>query len=413
MEVSVYCTPPSSPFQGVKGKADGVEVNMRERSWQEDSSSIPTPEVTSSILPYAHASLNLPSPHTPGVALEDSREFGTMAYTIAEFVRILNLQDSQLVADVLKGDKKSPEDYVKRLVWNELSVRRWQMSSNPIGQGSSSYVFAIRDAEGDTSLALKIPLSRNKASIMLHEVLIYSYLAQRAKQSLSKMHIVRFYGIAAITRRQFKRLRSNDVVPALVLDMADYTMRSFTQSRTVTKAQWWKFTNDLLLCLQFLRGNAVVHGDIKTANILVQGYDAYLVDFASASITGTNMKKAVETTLQYSSPSLIEGSRPCYDSDLYAAGLCLLTLITRFEPYQELSMLNSHSTHTSMNSLHEKQWLMNAICKREPIKYNVLKPELHQQWAEELQFLERFFANDTPISLENWITEANSRINDK
>lgn len=327
---------------------------------------------------------------------------------LQEFVRMLLQQDTDLVSTVLAGAKQGIEAYVRSLLENELSRLTWKMSAEAIGLGSTSNVFAICNEAGVRCVALKVPLSKGKATKLLHEVLIYSYLAQRAEYRLSQNHILQYYGLAAITRKQFQRLRSDEVVPSLVLEMMNDTLEGQYRRNIVTKGQWWNFTADILISLRFLRENLVIHGDIKTANILVRGDEAFLADFASALIREPDSKQGIESTLQYCSPELINGDKPSYKSDLHAAGLCLLALITRFEPYRELATMKSHSA-TPLNSLHETQWLMNAISKGDPIKYNVLRNELFEDWKDELRFLQRFFERNITYSLTAWITECNSK----
>ncbi|AGO10229.1 AaceriAEL330Cp [[Ashbya] aceris (nom. inval.)] len=332
-----------------------------------------------------------------------SQDAGKEEDAVGEFARMLERRDAGLLARVLSRAQTGPEAYVRGLWRAEVGLGRWRLA-RVLGCGSVACVFEL----GDGALALKVPTSRRKAPVLLHEVLIYSHLAQQAGGRLAERHVVPFHGVAAVTRRQYRRLRGGEVVPALVLDRMEATLEAVHRRAAVSKGQWWRYARDLVAALQFLRESCVVHGDIKTANVLVRGQDAFLADFTSAAVCDA-APEPLTTTLEYCAPGLIGGGQPTHSTDVYAAGLCLLALITRFEPFRELSMMKSHSSAPT-HSLHETQWLMNAISKGDPIKYNVLSQDLYDRWADELHFLRRFFAPAAQDALSRWLAESNARV---
>ncbi|AET38331.1 putative protein kinase ISR1 Ecym_2618 [Eremothecium cymbalariae DBVPG len=429
--LNLWNTPPSSPLEQsrMKQRVVGGEVGLQtEGRWRDGGAKeglmvFPSPTTpVKCFLGSGGSEVNRVAPSEVVVGDRDDGE--GRAAVEEEFVRILQRQNAGLVAVVLGEYGQDMVGYVAGLLRSDVGMMPWQLGLSAIGKGSSSVVFkvstgvvvkaeegaAARRSEETRSLALKVPLSKRKAGILFHEVLIYSYLWQQARGRLCANHVVSFHGVTAITKEQYARLRANEVVPGLVLDRMDLTLEKFYQEQPIAKRQWWKFASDLLVSLQFLRQSLVIHGDIKTANVLVRGRDAFLADFTSASVRDCPSGEVLNTTLEYCSPLLIEGMKPNYDSDLYATGLCLLCLITKHEPYRELSMLKSHTNIPVANSLHETQWLINAISKCDPLKYNVLKQDLYDLWEDELRFLKRFFQSDREPLLHIWIAESRSQL---
>ncbi|MEM9542723.1 MAG: GUN4 domain-containing protein [Cyanobacteria bacterium P01_E01_bin.42] len=95
---------------------------------------------------------------------------------------------------------------------------------------------------------------------------------------------------------------------------------------------------DLLIVLQFVHENQVIHRDIKPDNIIRRNADQklVLVDFGAAkyvqpvqrSVTGTVIGSA-----EYCAPEQSMG-KPTFSSDLYSLGVTCLHLLTQVSPFE-------------------------------------------------------------------------------
>jgi serine/threonine protein kinase len=106
-----------------------------------------------------------------------------------------------------------------------------------------------------------------------------------------------------------------------------------------------QIVRQLLHTLKAAHANGVVHGDIKSDNIIVEptaGGDAVtLIDFGLARIdgrqdhihVGPGNPDSVSGTPDYMAPELVRGERPSPASDLYAVGVILYELLTRRSPF--------------------------------------------------------------------------------
>lgn len=309
-----------------------------------------------------------------------------------------------------------------------LSNPSYSLPSNKlVGQGSYSYVYPISASassrcNNDSGVVLKFAKSQHKSKVILQEALTLAYL-QYMSPSTNESHIIPFYGLTYITKSHFRRLRSNECVPGLILPKCEMSLYHFNTAVShklslITKRKiWWRLMKQMIDALKSLKTNGIIHGDIKTANILItemhvlngghcKDFDFYLADFTSAfhiNQTPTDLN----TTVEYCAPELIDSSSdhvPTFESDLYAVGLCLLSFISQHEPYNELQALVSHGSSPGIgsSSIQQSQWLINALLKKDPINLNMLRNDLFQDWKSELALLSRILVDRLP--LENLIT---------
>lgn len=302
-------------------------------------------------------------------------------------------------------------------------------SNNLIGQGSYCYIYEV-DTHTDQKIVLKFPQSKRKSKTILNEAVILTYLHLNDIE-YGNNYIIPFYGITYISKSHFKRLRSNDYMPGLLLTKFNLNLQQFIKflkqnypdDLTLKKSMWKKLYDELMIALNYLKYKHVVHSDIKTANIMIgsetsndnllsfENLDFYLCDFTSSIIQLPNNESYqtyvaggivssqnlnLNTTLEYCPPEVIQkiinkdGSNNSdenatnfsYDTDLYSFALCLLSFICEDEPFNELKNFkfhqgmddpsNSYSNNSKniASSIQHTQWLINSILKNDPIGLN-------------------------------------------
>lgn len=329
----------------------------------------------------------------------------------------------------------SPE-FLNEFLMSMLLAPQMDFLSNPdytlpsnklVGQGSYSYVYTVSSTISSTSnkdlpFVLKFAKSQHKSKVILQEALTLAYL-QYVSPLTSDSHIIPFYGLTYINKSHFRRLRSNECVPGILLPKCEMNLYNFNStvssklSLIGKKEIWRKLLTQMANALKTLKGNGIIHGDIKTANILItttpslneghcNNFDFYLADFTSAFHIN-QLPTDLNTTVEYCAPELIDNSSdhvPTFETDLYAVGLCLLSFISQHEPYNELQSLVSHGSSPGIgsSSIQQSQWLINALLKRDPINLNMLRSELFQDWELELALLSKILVER--ISLENLVT---------
>jgi WD40 repeat protein len=91
--------------------------------------------------------------------------------------------------------------------------------------------------------------------------------------------------------------------------------------------------------LAFAHLNGVVHGDIKTDNILIDELgNAYLSDFGIAKVLSDKEQgTGIQGTLASISPEQIRGEKASVQSDVYALGVMIFETLTSHKPFFDVS----------------------------------------------------------------------------
>lgn len=134
----------------------------------------------------------------------------------------------------------------------------------------------------------------------------------------------------------------------------------------------------ILLGLDHIHANNIIHRDIKLENILLtKQLEIKLTDFSAALLgdekSDINMMNRFVGTLEYVAPECLQGKPYSTSSDIYAAGVVLYKLLTGFFPF------DSDSIHQSI-----------LLKKAGHIKH--LSPELRKQYPNFPQLIQKFLA---------------------
>ena len=121
--------------------------------------------------------------------------------------------------------------------------------------------------------------------------------------------------------------------------------------------------------LDYIHNRAIVHCDVKPANILVEpdGSRAVLIDFGVAvTITDDIGRRPtqVEASLPYSAPELIAGRAPTEATDEYALACTAIELITGAPPFREdsrVGLVDAHLHRPPPRLSREIDWLPRAF----------------------------------------------------
>ncbi|KAJ4775395.1 Wall-associated kinase family protein [Rhynchospora pubera] len=128
-------------------------------------------------------------------------------------------------------------------------------------------------------------------------------------------------------------------VPMLVYEfIPNGTLNSFLHESQLpisleTRLQICTESAKALAYLHFETARPILHGDVKSANILLdRNYMAKVSDFGTSkflSLDGTQFATFVQGTFGYLDPEFMQSSRLTEKSDVYSFGVVILELITR------------------------------------------------------------------------------------
>jgi serine/threonine protein kinase len=190
-----------------------------------------------------------------------------------------------------------------------------------IGKGGMSSVYKAKDQLTGDVLAIKVlPPAESSDQSLLESFRQEVVIARK----LLHPHVVRIYDIGVAEGTRFismEYLDGRDL--ALVLH----------EDGPLTPAEFLPIFRQLWTALDYIHSNQIIHGDIKLRN-LVLGCDGTLkvMDFGIAQDLSKTRRTLWAGTPGYIAPELWAGDPPSQLSDIFAAGVVCLELLTGEKP---------------------------------------------------------------------------------
>lgn len=189
----------------------------------------------------------------------------------------------------------------------------------PLGSGTQGDVWRAYDPLLDMQVALK--LRKIESGTLAHDFLEEGRRLARVRQA----NIVSIYGAAVHEGRAglwMELIRGTSLAQLL------------TQHGPFPADEVRGIGLDLCHALAAVHRHDLVHGDIKTENVMreVSGR-IVLMDFGAARELDSAQSSVVSGTLSYLAPEVLRGAAPSPASDIYALGVLLFRLLSGAYPY--------------------------------------------------------------------------------
>jgi len=118
-----------------------------------------------------------------------------------------------------------------------------------------------------------------------------------------------------------------------------------------------KYSVQIIEGLKYLHGRRVIHGDLKTANVLVTDKgEVKITDFGTAKVLaheGPVAGKTIAGTLLWMAPELFRGMSGTHACDVWSFGCCLLEMMTAKGPWDEYNFENESQIMTLLENTTE------------------------------------------------------------
>jgi tetratricopeptide (TPR) repeat protein len=216
--------------------------------------------------------------------------------------------------------------------------RRYPIKPNDegslLGSGSYGRVFKVEDQLETEWVAVKISeFKGNDPKSLKAEV----ELAQRVPRQANIARYDACYRLETDTS-------INDF--AIMKYYPDGNLVDLFRRETLTSTQIYDITRGILLGLQHLHQNRIVHRDFKPANILISRDNAgrfipKIADFGLSKLVADEELDSSDFDLSdgrgtpsYKAPEQIEGSRVSFNLDLWAFGVILYEMLTGEKPFR-------------------------------------------------------------------------------
>ncbi|XP_039016583.1 mitogen-activated protein kinase kinase kinase NPK1-like isoform X2 [Hibiscus syriacus] len=251
---------------------------------------------------------------------------------------------------------------------------RWR-KGEMIGSGAFGRVYMGMNLDSGELLAVKQVLiaanaSKEKTQAQIRE------LEEEVKllQNLSHPNIVRYLGTA----------RENDSFNILLEFVPGGSIQSLLgKFGSFPEPVIRMYTKQLLLGLEYLHKNRIVHRDIKGANILVDNKGCIkLADFGASKkvveLATINGAKSMKGTPYWMAPEVILGAGHRFSADIWSVGCTIIEMATGKPPwsqqYQEVAALfhigttKSHPPIPEHLSFEAKDFLLKCLQKESELR---------------------------------------------
>uniref|UniRef100_J3MX51 mitogen-activated protein kinase kinase kinase n=2 Tax=Oryza brachyantha TaxID=4533 RepID=J3MX51_ORYBR len=226
-------------------------------------------------------------------------------------------------------------------------------------------------------------------------------------KNLSHPNIVRYLGT----------VREEDTVNILLEFVPGGSIQSLLgKLGSFPEAVIRKYTKQILQGLEYLHNNAIIHRDIKGANILVDNKGCIkLADFGAskqvAKLATVTAAKTMKGTPHWMAPEVIVGSGHNFSADIWSVGCTVIEMATGKPPwsqqYQEVALLfhvgttKSHPPIPEHLSPEAKDFLLKCLQKEPELRStasDLLKHPFVTGEPENLQPLNRDAQQETCVN---------------
>mmetsp|Transcript_35739 Transcript_35739/g.100613 ORF Transcript_35739/g.100613 Transcript_35739/m.100613 type:complete len:865 (+) Transcript_35739:148-2742(+) len=149
-------------------------------------------------------------------------------------------------------------------------------------------------------------------------------------------------------------LEDNSVM--LVMELMSGSLRKLLQSRmNLTLALRMRMAMDIATGMNFLHSTNIVHGDLKSSNVLyLQQEDQYstrVSDFGTSALFSSSATRQVVATPFYTAPEVFNGEEPSFASDVYSFGILLSEMLARKQPFSNYSDYDTFKKDLTVNAI--------------------------------------------------------------
>eukprot|EP00731_Ephydatia_muelleri_P003645 Em0001g3645a len=211
--------------------------------------------------------------------------------------------------------------------------------------------------EGGQGCVYKAFWKVKQKPVAVKKIGVLSNAAKREIETLRSVrhkNIVTFYGVYEISSQRF----------CMVLELADTSLDQHLKKSTPsseTSLNWAQQVGQGMHYLHFDVPEAIIHGDLKSPNVLVYSDSVLKIgDFGSSKFKFGQQSSVTRMTIEWTAPELFDDGKHSMESDIYAFGILLWEIVTHEVPYkglsgaQIMSRVNKNQRPTIPSFCHER-----------------------------------------------------------
>lgn len=212
----------------------------------------------------------------------------------------------------------------------------------------NSYKFIKNIGTGSYGNILLV--KKNNEYYAMKELNLADMKNDKEKKMLINEIIIGFYHNCPYINKYDKILFKNNKIYLRMKYFRNGNLKQYLKKNRLTLDQKNKIIKEIMMAIQYLHYNKVIHRDIKTENILIDNDHIYLADFGTCCILSEfeYFGKTAIGTPYYISPEIIEGKEYTYQTDIYSLGCLLCEVYKNKLPYNGANLSNLY--YNVMNS---------------------------------------------------------------
>ena len=297
-------------------------------------------------------------------AISDRRAAST--HSSSEGVRLLDRLSRLFGAP---PEENRPSDGETIFMWGTLEVRRL------LGRGSFGEVYAAWDPTLRREVALKLRAPEVGTLRWLDEA--------RNLARVRHSHVLTVHGADVLEGRA-----------GIWTERVDgQTLEEILSSNgALTETEVVRIGRDLASALGAVHDAGLVHGDVKTSNIMLEAgvapRRAVLVDFGTADkmIDDGGIPAYMIGTPLAMAPEVLEGHAASASSDVYGLGTTLFRLLTGRHPIEAQSIDELQRAHASTERARVRAISPNVSSRLARVIERALEPDPAQRWSNAKAF---------------------------
>jgi serine/threonine protein kinase len=249
-----------------------------------------------------------------------------------------------------------------------------------MGKGGMANVYLGYDSHFNREVAVKV--FKREDENLLRRFIREAHLMS----SLSNAHLIPIYDAGSIM------LDGANIYYIVMPLMEGGTLRARIRNNPLPPSEACRYLSDIADALDYIHGQGIIHRDIKSSNILLDGNGrCYLSDFgiahASTDLTQLTSTGNIMGTVDYLAPELVENDqRANVGSDLYSLGVLLFEMVTGVLPFRGENQIAVIAMHVSKRPPSPRSIVPTLSRGVERVIYKALekRPELRYESATKL-----------------------------
>jgi serine/threonine protein kinase len=228
-----------------------------------------------------------------------------------------------------------------------MEIKNKYIIKGRLGNGKFGIVYLGVYKKTNENVAIKTEDLRTSFKLLKHETTMLKYLYDHGSRNIPTIY---WYGVHLDTT-------------CLVMSYYETSLFEYIKTKELSTSQIHKVLLQMIIILENIHKNMVLHRDIKPQNFMIKDGELFLIDFGLATfyvnVNGEHIEESSHESIlgtpKYISPNIHNGITPSRRDDLISLGYIYIFLVCRELPWDTITTNPlDENIHNEMSILHYK-----------------------------------------------------------